>query len=92
MRRENVPLRSVAIFYLLAFSLSWLIEILHVAAARGLIHLQLPGAIGFLSPLASLLAAVLMSVREGGMPGISFRYLPPTMLPSFSMAMPSRAS
>ncbi|MEO9006640.1 MAG: CPBP family intramembrane glutamic endopeptidase [Candidatus Dormibacter sp.] len=70
VQRENVPLRSVAIFYVLAFSLSWLIEILQVAAARGLIHLQLPGAIGFLSPLAPMLAAGLMSVREGGMRGL----------------------
>ena len=70
VRRENVPLRSVAVFYILAFSLSWLIEIPQVAAARGFIHLQFPGVIGFLSPLAPMLAALLLSVREGGMPGL----------------------
>ena len=68
MRRERGPLRSVAIFYLLAFSLSWVIEIPQAAAARGLIHFQLPGAIGFVSPLAPMLAAMLMSAREGRMP------------------------
>jgi membrane protease YdiL (CAAX protease family) len=60
------PLRSVAVFYVLAFSISWLIEIPQVAASRGLLHLQLPGIVGFLSPLAPMLAALLVSAGEGG--------------------------
>jgi membrane protease YdiL (CAAX protease family) len=63
---QDRALRSVAVFYLLAFAVSWSIEIPQAAAARGLIHLQLPGAVGFLSPLAPMLAAMLMSVRQGG--------------------------
>lgn len=59
-------LRSVVIFYLLAFSVSWLIDIPQAAAARGLLHIQLPAVAGFISPLAPMLAAVIMSVREGG--------------------------
>ena len=59
-------MRSVAVFYLLAFAVSWAIVIPQAAAGRGLINIQLPGAVGFLSPLAPMLAAVLMSWREGG--------------------------
>jgi len=68
VRSQNSALRSVALFYLLAFAVSWSIEIPQAAASRGLIHLQLPGAVGFLSPLAPMLAAVLMSWRDGGTP------------------------
>ena len=53
-------------FYLLAFAVSWAIVIPQAAAGRGLINIQPPGAVGFLSPLAPMLAAVLMSWREGG--------------------------
>ena len=66
MRSQDHPLRSVAVFYLLAFALSWSIVIPQAAASRGLINLQLPVAVGFLSPMAPMLAAVLMSWREGG--------------------------
>ena len=66
MRREQRSLRSVALFYFLAFSLSWLIEIPQAAAARGLIHLELPGVLVFLSPLAPALAAIAVSATEGG--------------------------
>jgi len=58
-------LRSVAVFYLLAFAVSWSIVIPQAIASRGLINAQLPGAVGFLSPLAPMLAAVLMSWRQG---------------------------
>ncbi len=51
-------MRSVAVFYLLAFAVSWAIMIPQAAAGRGLINIQLPGAAGFLSPLAPMLAAV----------------------------------
>jgi len=63
---QDRALRSVAVFYHIAFALSWSIVIPQAAADRGLINLQLPGAVGFLSPLAPMLAAVLMSLREGG--------------------------
>jgi uncharacterized protein len=66
VRREHRPLRSVALFYLLAFALSWLIEIPQAAAARGLIHIELPGAVGFVSALAPALAAIALSAAEGG--------------------------
>ena len=66
MRARDSALRSVATFYLLAFAVSWSIEIPQAAAARGLIHVQLPLAVGFLSPLAPILAAMVMSWREGG--------------------------
>ena len=66
MRSQDRTLRSVAVFYLLAFAVSWSIVIPQAAASRGLINLQLPGAVGFISPLAPMLAAVLMSWREGG--------------------------
>jgi membrane protease YdiL (CAAX protease family) len=56
----------VAVFYFIAFALSWSIVIPQAAASRGLISVQLPGAVGFLSPLAPMLAAMLMSWREGG--------------------------
>jgi len=59
-------LRSVAVFYLLAFAISWLIELPLAAASRGLLHLQLPGIVAFLSPLAPMLAALIVSVGEGG--------------------------
>ena len=59
-------LRSVAVFYVLAFSISWLIEIPQAAASRGLLHLQLPGIVDFLSPLAPMLAALFVSVGEQG--------------------------
>lgn len=59
-------LRSVAVFYLLAFAISWLIEIPQAAASRGLLHIQLPGIIAFLSPLAPMLAALIVSVGEQG--------------------------
>ncbi len=70
MRREHRPLRSVALFYVLAFTLSWLIEIPQAAVARGLLHIDLPGVVGFLAPLAPALAAVALSAREGGTAGI----------------------
>jgi membrane protease YdiL (CAAX protease family) len=54
------------VFYLLAFAVSWSIVIPQAAASRGFINLQLPGAVGFLSPLAPMLAAMLMSWRAGG--------------------------
>jgi membrane protease YdiL (CAAX protease family) len=54
------------VFYLLAFAVSWSIVIPQAAAGRGLINVQLPGAVGFISPLAPMLAAALMSWREGG--------------------------
>jgi CAAX protease family protein len=63
---QDRGVRSVAVFYLLAFAVSWAIVIPQAAAGRGLINIQLPGAVGFLSPLAPMLAAVLMSWREGG--------------------------
>jgi uncharacterized protein len=63
---QDRGVRSVALFYLLAFAVSWAIVIPQAAAGRGLINIQLPGAVGFLSPLAPMLAAVLMSWREGG--------------------------
>ena len=53
-------------FYLLAFAVSWSIVIPQAAASRGLINVQVPGAVGFLSPLAPMLAAVLMEWRAGG--------------------------
>ena len=66
MRSQDRSLRSVAVFYLLAFALSWSIVIPQAAASRGLINVQLPGAVGFLSPLAPMLAAMLMSWSVGG--------------------------
>src|SRR5262245_38993075 len=66
--RRTTPLGSVAIFYLLAFSLSWLIGIPQAAAARGISGLQLAAALGFVSALAPTLAAIVMSLREGGAP------------------------
>ena len=66
MTREHRPLRSVALFYFLAFTLSWLIEVPQAAAARGLIHIELPGVVGFLSALAPALAAIALSATEGG--------------------------
>jgi membrane protease YdiL (CAAX protease family) len=68
VRSQDRTLRSVVVFYVLAFAVSWSIEIPQAAAGRGLIHLPLPGAVGFLSPLAPMLAAVLMSWWEGGTP------------------------
>ena len=70
MRSQNPSLRSVAAFYLLAFAVSWAIVIPQAAASRGLINVQVPGAVGFLSPLAPMLAAMLMSWREGGSAGL----------------------
>lgn len=70
MRRENGRVSSVALFYLLAFSVSWAVEIPEAMASRGLIHLQVPGAVGFISPLAPMLAAILMAQLEGGMPQV----------------------
>ena len=70
VRRENRPLHSVALFYLLAFTISWLIEIPQAAAARGLIHTEIPGVVGFLSALAPALAAIALSAREEGTAGI----------------------
>src|SRR5262245_39343168 len=67
MSAAAAPLRSVGVFYVLAFSISWLIEIPQAAASRGLLHLQIPGIVAFLSPLAPMLAALLVSVGEGGM-------------------------
>jgi len=64
--RRAVPIRSVAVFYLIAFGLSWLILIPQAAAARGLTGLQLPAVLGFVSPLAPTLAAIALSLREGG--------------------------
>lgn len=55
---------------MLAFTLSWLIEIPQAAGARGLLPIQLPGVIGFLSPLAPTLAAVGLSAMEEGTAGI----------------------
>ena len=66
VRSLDRSLRSVAVFYLLAFAVSWSIVIPQAAASRGFINLQLPGAVGFLSPLAPMLAAMLMSWRAGG--------------------------
>ena len=66
VRREHRPLRSVALFYCLAFTLSWLIEVPQAAAARGLIHIEVPGAVGFLSVLAPALAAIALSATQGG--------------------------
>jgi uncharacterized protein len=66
VRSQDRTLGSVAVFYLLAFAVSWSIVIPQAAASRGLINVQVPGAIGFLSPLAPMLVAVLMSWREGG--------------------------
>jgi membrane protease YdiL (CAAX protease family) len=65
VRSQDRSLRSVAVFYLLAFAVSWSIVIPQAIASRGLINAQLPGAVGFLSPLAPMLAAVLMSWRQG---------------------------
>ncbi len=66
MRSQDRTLRSVAVFYVLAFAVSWSIVIPQAAASGGLINMWLPGAVGFLSPLAPMLAAVLMSWGEGG--------------------------
>jgi membrane protease YdiL (CAAX protease family) len=66
VRSQDRSRRSVAAFYFIAFALSWSIVIPQAAASRGLISVQLPGAVGFLSPLAPMLAAMLMSWREGG--------------------------
>jgi len=66
VRSRDRSTRSVAVFYLLAFAVSWSIVIPQAAASRGLINVQMPGAVGFLSPLAPMLAAVLMSWRDGG--------------------------
>jgi membrane protease YdiL (CAAX protease family) len=66
VRSQDRSRRSVAAFYFIAFALSWSIVIPQAAASRGLISMQLPGAVGFLSPLAPMLAAMLMSWREGG--------------------------
>lgn len=64
---EQCRLASVGrSFYLLAFAISWLIEIPQAAASRGLLHVQLPGIIAFLSPLAPMLAALIVSVGEQG--------------------------
>src|SRR5216683_3532719 len=66
VRSQDRSLRSVAVFYVLAFAVSWSIVIPQAAASGGLINMWLPGAVGFLSPLAPMLAAVLMSWGEGG--------------------------
>ena len=65
VQAESSRLGSVAVFYLLAFGVSWAIEIPQAMAARGMIHIQIPGAIGFISPLAPMLAAILMSRSVG---------------------------
>ena len=66
VRSQDRSLRSVAVFYVLAFAVSWSIVIPQAAASRGLANVQLPAAVGFLSALAPMLAAVLISWRVGG--------------------------
>lgn len=68
--RADISLRSVVLFYALAFAISWLIEIPQAAAAQGLIDLELPAALGFVSPLAPMLAAMLLSARAEGRLGV----------------------
>lgn len=61
---------AILIFYLLAFAISWLVEIPLVAAARGLVHVDLPDSLGFLSALAPMISALVVTARLGGMAGV----------------------
>jgi membrane protease YdiL (CAAX protease family) len=70
VQAESGRLRSVALFYLIAFGVSWAIVIPQALASRGMIHVQIPWAIGFISPLAPMLAAIVMSLSIGGVPQI----------------------
>jgi membrane protease YdiL (CAAX protease family) len=70
MLRADFSLRRVVLFYALAFAISWLIEIPQAAAARGLIDVEIPAALGFVSPLAPMLAAIVLSARAGGRLGV----------------------
>lgn len=73
--RWLVPLRlnrvvTVLVFYLLAFAMSWLIQVPLVAAARGLLQVDLPDSLAFISALAPLASALLVTARIGGATGV----------------------
>lgn len=61
---------AILIFYLLAFAISWLVQIPLVAAARGLVQVDLPDSLGFLSAVAPMISALVVTARLGGMSGV----------------------
>lgn len=58
------------LFYVIAFAISWLVQIPIVAAARGLVQVDLPDSLGFLSAAAPMISALVVTARLGGMIGV----------------------
>ncbi len=66
----HVNTRGIVSFYLIAFALSWLVQIPLVLAARGVVQIELADSLGLLSSVAPLIAALIVTVQLNGRAGI----------------------
>ena len=62
--------RSVAPFFLLAFLLSWLVELPLALQAQGVVDLSLPFALHYLAGFGPLVAALFLTARNDGRRGL----------------------
>ncbi len=67
---SNLNIRSILTFYLIAFALSWLVQIPLVFTAREVVRIELPDYLWFLSAGAPLIAALIVTAQMKGTAGI----------------------
>lgn len=61
---------AVLAYFVLAFALSWSIEIPLAAAAQGWLHVSIPAALHYLAAFGPMLAAVIITAATEGRPGL----------------------
>jgi len=64
--RSRVAGKSLAPFFLLAFLFSWLVEVPLALQAQGIVNLSLPFGLHYLAGYGPLVAALLLTGRNGG--------------------------
>lgn len=64
--RQRAAGKPLASYFLLAFLLSWLVEVPLALQAQGIVNLSLPFALHYLVGYGPLVAALLLTARNGG--------------------------
>jgi membrane protease YdiL (CAAX protease family) len=62
--------QSLTSFFLLAFLLSWLVEVPLALKAQGILQLPLPFAVHYLAGYSPMVAALFLTAKDDGWPGI----------------------
>lgn len=69
-RSDQNHTRSLLVFFLLAYGLSWLVHVPMALANQGVIEVQLPAGLHFTGAYGPLIAALLVTAWQTGRPGV----------------------